>query len=213
MGRSVGLAEEQRRALDRLTAVPGIERFYLAGGSAIAVHLGHRRSVDLDLFSFRPDVDLGALAASLRVALAEAEVVSLTDAALRIRVAGVPVDAVRYPYALLEDPLVGRTPLDVARLPDLAAMKLAAIARRGIRRDFWDLYAIARAGLGLADALAAYSSKFGPSESDLYHVLRALTYFADAERDPVRPAGMSARLWTRVRRFFEAEAPRLLTVR
>ena len=52
------LPEPQRRALDRLKAVPTMAEFYLAGGTAVAVHLGHRISRDLDFFSVRPDVDL-----------------------------------------------------------------------------------------------------------------------------------------------------------
>ena len=75
MGKPTGLAKEQRRALDRLKGVRGIERFYLAGGSAIASHLHHRRSADLDLFSLSKDVDLFTLAASLREKEPEFEVV------------------------------------------------------------------------------------------------------------------------------------------
>src|SRR5262249_45271504 len=104
-----------------------------------------------------------------------------------------------------------REAFPVASLRDLAAMKLAAIARRGIRRDFWDLYAIAEAGLSLRDAAAAYVRKFQVAESDLYYVIRALTYFADAEKDPVVPPGLSRRRWEQIKRFFEAQAPDLLT--
>jgi hypothetical protein len=49
MGKPTELAKEQRSALDRLKAVRGIDRFYLVRGSAVAIHLHHRRSLDLDL--------------------------------------------------------------------------------------------------------------------------------------------------------------------
>jgi hypothetical protein len=62
---------------------------------------------------------------------------------------------------------------------DLAAMKLAAIARRGIRRDFWDLFAIVQSGLSLRECARGYVEKYGVGEADLYHVLRSLTYFED----------------------------------
>ena len=210
MGKPTGLAKEQRRALDRLKRVPGLDRFYLAGGSAVAMHLHHRRSLDLDLFSVSEAVDLGALARAARSKAGDVEVVSLTDASLRLRVGEVPVDIVRYPYPPLDPPTTGREGFPVAGLRDLAAMKLAAIARRGIRRDFWDLYAIAGAGLSLRDAADAYVAKFKVAEPDLYHVLRALTYFDDAEKDPVLPPGLSLRRWKQVKEFFEAEAPKLL---
>jgi hypothetical protein len=213
MGKPTGLAKEQRRALDRLKSVQGIERFYLAGGSAIASHLHHRRSADLDLFSLSKNVDLQAFAVSLREKVTEVEVVSASDASLRVLLGEVPVDLVRYPYAPLEAPRVGVEAFPIAGLRDLAAMKLAAIARRGLRRDFWDLQAMADAGLSLQEAANAYVGKFRLAESDLYHVLRALTYFTDAEKDPVYPPGLTSRGWERIKRHFEAEAPKLLPKR
>ena len=86
MGKATGLAKEQSRTRGRLKVVPGIERFYLAGGTAVAVHLHHRRSLDLDLFSLSGDVDLAALAEAVRVAVPDLQVISMTDAALRVRV-------------------------------------------------------------------------------------------------------------------------------
>lgn len=210
MGEPTGLAKEQRRALDRLKGVRGIERFHLVGGSVIACHLHHRRSADLDLFSLSKDVDLNAVAESIREAVPELMVIGASDVSLRLRVGEVPVDLVRYSYAPLEAPQVGPDAFPIAGLRDLAAMKLAAIARRGLRRDFWDLRAMVEAGLSLEEAAQAYVAKFKVSESDLYHVLRALTYFADAEKDPVYPPGLTARRWGRIKRFFEAEAPKLL---
>ncbi len=210
MGKTAGMAKEQRRALDRLKSVQGIERFYLAGGTAIAVHLRHRRSIDLDLFSTSADVDLAVVAEAIRLAVTDLQVLGMTDAALRIRVAGVPVDIVRYPYAPLEAPKPGPEAFPIASLRDLAAMKLAAIARRGLRRDFWDLHAIAEAGLSLQETSIAYVEKYGVSNADLYHVLRALTYFEDAEKDPVYPRGLTPAKWERIKSFFLAEAPKVL---
>ena len=89
-------------------------------------------------------------------------------------------------------------------------MKLAAIARRGIRRDFWDLYVLCQGTLTLAEALDAYLARFGKVASDGYHVVRALTYFDDAEREPVSPAGMTDRLWEKIKESFRRAAPRLV---
>jgi hypothetical protein len=213
MGRITGLAKEQRRALGRLKAVPGLQRFYLAGGSAVATHLGHRRSLDLDLFSAPGDVDLHALAEAVTTALPEARILGESDVSIHLRVDDVPVDLVRYPYAPLDPPVPGPEDVPVAGLRDLAAMKLAAIARRGLRRDFWDLYALAEAGFSLRRAADAYVAKFGVKQADLYHALRALTYFDDAEKDPELPRGLSARRWETIKAFFRTEAPKLLRAR
>ena len=130
------LPRSQRRALDRLSAVPSIGGFYLAGGTAIALQLGHRTSLVLDFFSLGPDVDLEAAKAAIRGAFDEAETVGQTDAAVHLLCDGTPIDLVRYPYPLLRPPLREASGIALAGLLDLATMKLSAIARRGLRRDF-----------------------------------------------------------------------------
>jgi hypothetical protein len=204
------LAPQQQRALDRLKQVPGIDAFYLAGGTAIALRLGHRQSVDLDLFSLTSGIDLDVLRAAVIRAIPDAEVLALSDATLRLRVEGIPVDFVRYPYPPLEQPTLGVVPLPLATLLDLAVMKLAAISRRGIRRDFWDLYAMTISEISLREAGRSYVARFGIAEADLYHVLRALTYFADAEAEKVFPAGLSAERWDAIKEYFRQQAPKLV---
>lgn len=204
------LLPEQRAALAALARSHLASGFYLAGGSAIACHLGHRVSRDLDLFTDGA-FDPGATAAALASFLGEATVVSATDVTLRLLVGTVPVDLVRTTYPLLQPLGSGPAGFGLASLLDLAAWKLATIARRGLRRDFWDLYAILRSGLNIEEAGRAYLSKFGVAASDLYHVARSLTYFDDAEREPL-PAGMTPPLWDEIRAFLGARAPLLLSV-
>ncbi len=92
-------------------------------------------------------------------------------------------------------------------------MKLSAIASRGIRRDFWDLHEIlTRSRVTLDAALDAYVRRFGVKKSDVYHVLEALTYFDDAERDP-RPRGLTAKHWNAIRAYFRTRAPKALRKR
>jgi hypothetical protein len=98
----------------------------------------------------------------------------------------------------------------LASVRDLGAMKLSAIATRGIRRDFWDTFVMAKNGHSLLQMAADFRTKFGKEASDLYHVVRALTYFDDAEADPIFPRGMTPALWNEVRTYFSKEAPRLL---
>ena len=160
------LSADQRRALARLSGLAG--DVYLAGDTAVAIHVDHRGSVDLE---------------------------------------GVPVDIVRYPYPPIEGPQPVGLEVEVAGLRDLAAMKLLAISRRGLRRDFWDLARILDTGLPLDDALLAYQLRFGRGAGDLYPVLRALTWFDDAERDPILPAGLTPAGWAEIRASFERRVP------
>jgi hypothetical protein len=186
--------------------------FYLADGTAVAVHLGHRLSVDLDFFSVRPDVDLDAVRDSVRHAFAEASTVAQTDAAVQLLCDGAPIDLVRYPYPPLRAIERIADGIAVASLLDLAAMKLGALSRRGLRRDFWDLAEIVRrGGVTLEEACRAYRERYGVAEADLYHVLRSLTWFEDAERDPAYPAGLTEAGWRDIQAFFLREAPKLLT--
>jgi nucleotidyltransferase AbiEii toxin of type IV toxin-antitoxin system len=210
MGRAPGLAKGHRRALDRLSAVPSLRQFYLARGSAVAAHLGHRRSADLDLFSLSAEVDLGSVQGDIARHVRGVVVLDLSDASLRIKIGDIPVDLVRYPYPPLDRPTTIAGPFPVASLRDLAVMKLAAIVRRGLKRDFWDLHEIFRRGISLRRAMTAYRRRFDRSEADLYSVLRALTFFVDAERDPNVPLGLSQRHWSEIKTFFVREAPRLL---
>jgi hypothetical protein len=96
----------------------------------------------------------------------------------------------------------------VAGLRDIAAMKIEAIASRGARKDFYDLYFICEAGLTLPQAIAAFEARFASAKPDLYHRLRALTFFDDAEREP-EPALLRPADWAAVRSFFRTEVKRI----
>jgi hypothetical protein len=213
MGGTAGLAPEQLAALDRIAGLPAAGSLYLAGGAAVAFHFGHRRSEDVDLFSTSPELDLDALRRDLFAVFPAMAIRGETDVTLKVVAEGAAIDIVRYPYPPLDVPGPGPSGMAVAGIHDLAAMKLAAISHRGIRRDFWDLHVITtsgRVGSSLAEATEHYLRKFGRQESDLYHVYRSLTFFADAETDPLYPAGMAGELWGDIKGYFEREVPKLI---
>lgn len=210
MDQPTGVAKEQQHTLERLKPVAAGADLYLAGGTAVAHHLRHRRSLDLDLFTVRRSGALESLRSELVARLPDLRVLSMTDAALHVRVGETPVAIVDYPYPPLEPPTAGPGGFPVAGRLDLATMKLAAIARRGIRRDFWDLHALAQSGITLTVGAEAYLRRFGVAEADLYHVLTALTYFQDAEREAVYPLGLEQRKWEEIKTFFADHAPAVL---
>jgi len=188
--------------------------FYLAGGCAVAFHLEHRRSLDLDLFSLSPDVDLEGLLPVLVAAPFAAEVLSVTERSMRLLFGDLPVDLVRSSHVPLEAPIAGPSGFPTAGLLDLASLKFAAVVHRGVRRDFWDIHAMLTAGgLDLDGALSAYVTRFGKQQSDPYAVLRALTYFSEAEKESVFPNGLTVEHWRAIRIFFRSEAPRVMLKR
>jgi len=193
-----GITAPQELALAKLAAIvaPGT---YLAGGVAVAIRFGHRQSLDLDLFV--PDGDPALLTPELT---APSFVVLTRQAGtLYLEVDGVPASVLRYAYPSLRPPeRIAQVPIEVASIEDLAAMKLSAIASRGKARDFWDLQVILSArATPLAEALDRYRQKY--AAEDIGHVVRSLSYFADAEAEPL-PRGLTAAGWEEIARDLRA---------
>ena len=200
------LTPAQRRALAGLKSAGLLGSLYLGGGGAVAHYLGHRVSRDLDFFSRDANLDLEHVRRRV-IGKLSAETVAQTEVTLALRIADASIDIVRYPYPILGRLSSGPEGVKVAGLRDLAAMKLAAITKRGVRRDYWDLYAILTlTKLTLESVCDDYLRKFGVSEADLYHVLRALTWFEDAEADRRLPRGLTAKQWRNIREWFETNA-------
>lgn len=191
----------QRAVLTELGARATARGFYLGGGTAVAIHLGHRRSVDLDWFTAEPMPDPMALAGSLRHDGPGFEVTDVARGTLHGTVRGVQVSFLEYRYALLR-PAVDWLDYGcrLAALEDLACMKLSAIASRGAKKDFVDLYALGRT-FSLGRMLGFYRQKF--RTEDLGHVLFSLTYFDDADLEAM-PELLGAFDWGEVRRTVEA---------
>ncbi len=193
--------EPVRLLLPALGPVVSPRGFYLAGGTAAALQLGHRQSVDLDFFSprrFEPD----ALVASLS-GLGSTQVVHAAPDTMHLAVSGVRVSFFRYTHPLLA-PTVGYEGIDLASLRDIALMKLIAIAQRGSRKDFIDLYAISTRSWSLLEALDSLRKKFGETYS-LMHILRSLQYFDDAEKEPELRLLDPTIKWPEVKGFFQAQ--------
>lgn len=156
--------------------------FYLAGGTALALQEGHRVSADLDLMS--PSfTDPERLVQHLRDRELGFETTMTAPRTLYVRVDRVQVSFFGYEYPQLEPVLEpGNGLLPLAHRDDIAAMKLAAIASRGSRKDFVDLWVLISRHRPLEAYLELYRRKF--ATRDVGHVVRSLTYFEDAEQEP-----------------------------
>lgn len=196
------ISAKVQAGLELVGRTPLAAQFYLAGGTAVALRLGHRRSYDLDFFSPVPfDRDaprrfLGPLG-RLSVELEDKDTFHGTLDDVR-------VSFFIYPYRLLASP-VRLGGIQVAALEDLAVMKLDAIAARGKKRDFIDLYFMCRDFIPLGEMLPLVGRKYEKVEYSFVHLLKSLTYFEDAEADPM-PEMLKSVSWPDVRRFFEQEA-------
>ena len=156
--------------------------FYLAGGTALALLEGHRISVDLDFFSpsfDRPDNVLAILEREHPTA----RTTLVAPRTLYLEIGGIVVSFFGYGYPIVAahlepDPEL----LAFASREDIAAMKLAAIASRGSRKDFVDLWWLLKRYWPLAEGLEFFQAKF--ATRDIGHVVRSLVYFDDADSEP-----------------------------
>jgi hypothetical protein len=126
---------------------------------------------------------------------------------VHVQLHGVKVSFLHYPYPLLF-PLHWFEGLAVAEARDIACMKLAAIANRGSRRDFVDLH-ITASTYGLSQIFEWFASKYASVPYSRTHLLKALTYFADADEEPM-PDLLVPLDWQAVKQFFSSQVPRLL---
>jgi len=182
-----------------------LEDFYLAGGTGLALQTGHRRSVDLDFFS-ETMFDEEALIQRLS-GTQSFSVVSKAGSTLHTGIGGVKVSFLGYPYPVLF-PFSFFLGVRVVDPRDIGCMKISAIAGRGTRRDFIDLYIVSKE-FGLAELLGLFKKKYSRANYSGIHILKSLTYFDEAERDPM-PDMLIRVSWNEVKTFFTRQIPALL---
>lgn len=177
---------------------------YLGGGTAIAVHLGHRISRDLDFFFHHHGIDLDELARRLAAAgsfaVTERSPGTLNGLFSATKVQFLHADEGR-PQRLLEQPQE-TDGLRVAGLSDLIAMKLKVVGDRGELRDSFDLMMIEqRTGRTADEGLALFVARFQPEypQQAINHILLGLGYFDDVDPDDALPVPRSEIVgyWTR----------------
>lgn len=152
-------------------------KFSLVGGTALTLQLGHRISVDADFFG---EQDLAYL--NISSVLGELGKVQLLKKSLSIEVYSVysiKVDFVNYAYPLIK-PVLEIEGIRMASKEDIAAMKLNAIAGRGSKKDFIDLFFLLQI-FSLRQIMDLYLKKY-PDGSE-FMVLKSLIYFDDADKE------------------------------
>lgn len=199
------LNQEQKSALALLKDNAEVGKFYLAGGTALALHLGHRYSEDFDFFTAQ-SFEAETLFRNLQ-RLGSCQEVSQSPGTLFVQFETIKCSFIFYQYALLDPPVISPWGFGIVSIREIGAMKIMAIGGRGKRRDFIDLYFIAR-DLGLEKVWQDFTAKYAGTGYEPYHFMSALTYFADAELDSM-PQMISKVDWKEVRRFFENEIKKI----
>lgn len=190
------------KALDLVAhALP--QHSYLAGGTAAALHLGHRHSYDLDFFTSHRFNAMTAVSRLKKIRGFSLETTSWQT--ILGHVNAIQCTLFYYQYPLLF-PCSDFHEVAVADLRDIAAMKIAALSDRGTKRDFVDLYVMVKdGGISIDEAIQYYGKKFGTLESNKIHIMKSLTYFEDAESQNM-PRMVKNVKWGEVKKFFKHSA-------
>jgi hypothetical protein len=178
--------------LERLAANQALKSFALGGGTSLALRFGHRLSVDLDYFTSH-EFEPSSLFESLN--FDDALRISSSKNTLSVVANGVKIDLLRHAYAMVSpiEEIAGHRLLSV---PDLAAMKLNAIANRGSKKDFYDLVELLHHH-SLNEMLHFFATKY--PTTDPFSVIRSLAWYEDAEQEP-DPIPLAEQTWDKVKR-------------
>ena len=158
---------------------PLLDRTRLVGGTALALQLGHRTSIDLDLFG-QVSCDEMQLQYCLKNH-GQVKVMSLSQNVKMFTVNGVKLGIVNYDNPWI-DSLVQEENIRMASVSEIAAMKVRAIIGRGTRKDFVDLYYLLQR-FSMTRIMELFHLKY-PDFND-FIAIRSLLYFDDAEQMPM----------------------------
>ncbi len=177
-----------------------VKDFYLAGGTALALQYGHRKSHDFDWFSTQ-EFSLDRLQNKLKPA-GDLMITAVDKGTWHGVVNKVRLTFLYYPYRLLW-PLVDYHGVKIADRRDIACMKLQAVASRGSRKDFFDLYVLLR-DYNLTQLLTWFDQKYSGIKYSRLHLLKSLVYFIDAEREP-QPLLLERISWSEVKNSLQKQ--------
>ena len=205
---TASLPPDSLKVLERLAVIASLKNFYLAGGTAVALHLGHRVSEDFDFFTPH-DFDVS----SLREELNSAGDFILTDmrsGTLHGIFEGVKVSFLFYAPRLIF-PLRFLSGCHIADIRDLAPIKLDTVGSRGSKKDFIDLYFIANKAIPLQEVFKLYKNKYSHLQINMKHLIMSLTYFKDADksRDEIVMLNKAV-AWPEIKKYFEEQAKIIL---
>ncbi|MBI2634922.1 nucleotidyl transferase AbiEii/AbiGii toxin family protein [Candidatus Peregrinibacteria bacterium] len=177
------ILDKQRRSV--LPLLKNFKRdFYLAGGTALALQLGCRDSIDFDFFTEK-SFDTGKLFERARWIFSKNKILKIQEEKNTLTILvdeKIKISFFAYNYRLLEKPVVEEN-LRIASITDIACMKLSAIVSRATNKDYVDIFFILQRKK-LAEIMGKLQKKFPEIDPNL--VLKSLTYFQDIVKEPIK---------------------------
>ncbi|MGH7204266.1 MAG: nucleotidyl transferase AbiEii/AbiGii toxin family protein [Candidatus Levyibacteriota bacterium] len=198
------IPEATASVLEQIKNTSKLKDFYLSGGTALSLQLGHRESEDLDFFTkreFQP--------AELQQQLfryGQLENVEVDEGTLNLFLKKVKLQFLYYPYNLLEKPTEWNS-IYLSSVIDIACTKLITISMRGNKKDFVDLYVILQK-MPINDLLKKLDEKYQKVQYNTPHILKSLVYFDDADAQPMPRMHISLE-WEKVKDFMVKEVKKI----
>jgi predicted nucleotidyltransferase component of viral defense system len=177
-------------------SIPELKDFSLVGGTALALRFGHRKSVDLDLFAsseFDTDTVIAALEKNFPAVYRH---ISTNSIGIFGYIEDVKIDLIKYHFYPLIAPVAEEEGIRFMSNEDIMAMKVNAILRRAVKKDFWDIAELLE-HYPVEEIIDNYNKKFS-NQMLLISIPRALTYFSDAE-DSDDPVSLKGQNWIGVK--------------
>lgn len=176
--------------------------FYLAGGTALALQIGHRTSLDFDFYT-KKKFDSQKLREEFDKRFKTVQEIYIAEDTLGLSVEDTGVSFFRYSYPLIK-PCREIEKVLLASVEDIAAMKILAISQRGKKRDFIDIYFLIKE-FSLRQIMEFIKEKY--PMFNIYTGLQGLTYFKDADEDPEkRRVKLLERVrWNEIKKFIIKE--------
>lgn len=190
--------------LKNIQEISIFNKLRLVGGTSLALQIGHRLSIDLDLFG-----KLNADEISITNELSKIGNFKIINTSENIKVFlinDIKVDIVNYPYEWIDDAIY-KDDLVLASIKDIAAMKLAAITGRGTKKDFIDFYFLLKR-YSLEQLIELYKQKY--PDNSIFMLLKSIPYFDDAEID-INPKMLIDTKWEQVKTSILHEVNRYLS--
>jgi len=182
--------------------------WYLAGGTALALQVGHRKSVDLDFFCQKSNFSSSKLLEHLSGLGEKWQTDIAREKTIFGRLDGAKASFVAYPFFIPKEPFLKHGSVQVLAAPDIAVMKIVAISQRGRKRDFVDLYWYVINRESLISILRRLPEQYPSVAHDFHHILKSIVYFNNAEGEPMPELFFDAN-WKEIKAYFRRETPKV----
>jgi predicted nucleotidyltransferase component of viral defense system len=168
--------------LKEMMQIPEINHFDLAGGTTLALYLGHRVSIDLDFFTTQ-EFDSTKLVNLLEDKYQLSSIIASKNALslyILYNEKNIKIDFLRHNYKIIK-PSVIEDGVRLHSIEDVAAMKLNAILNRGAKKDFYDIYELLK-HYSLHELVSFFKIKY--PNTNVLMLIKSLDYFLDADVEP-----------------------------